>query len=171
MSLTRSITLAGCLFAALATAMPADAQRARGDLQQEMTPAEFKAAGLDKLTTAELAALNNWLQGKVEQVATTAVEEAREQGRQEAIRQNRGFWGDGGSSEPITARLEGDFTGFGKGRIYTLDNGQQWEQTDASTLTGLRGTALPVRITPGLMGVWYMQVEGRNTRAKVRRIK
>ena len=99
-----------------------------------MSPAEFKAAGLDKLDAAELATLNRWLQGKVEAATTQAVaavrEEAREEGRQEVIVKNRGFF-DFGSNEPITGVLQGEFRGFGKGRIYVLDNGQEWEQTDA----------------------------------------
>jgi hypothetical protein len=144
-----------------------------GDLQQQMSPAEFKAAGLDKLNAEELAALNSWLQGKVEQaasVASAAVEQAREEGRQEVIVKNRGFF-DFGSRDPIVAKLEGEFRGFGKGRQYTLDNGQVWEQTDEASVSGVRRDMPTVEITPGLMNVWYLRVEGLNTRAKVRRTK
>mgnify|MGYP006179389613 CR=1 FL=1 len=81
-----------------------------------------------------------------------------------------GFF-DFGSKEPITGVLEGEFRGFGKGRIYTLDNGQTWEQTDATTLAGVRKTSPKVSMNPGLLGVWYMKVEGVNTQAKVRRTK
>lgn len=156
-------------------ALPALAQRVvDGDLQQQMSPQEFKAAGLDKLSATELATLNRWLQGKVEAATTEAVaavrEEAREEGRQEVIVKNRGFF-DFGSKEPITGVLEGEFRGFGKGRIYTLDNGQTWEQTDATTLAGVRKTSPKVSMNPGLLGVWYMKVEGVNTQAKVRRTK
>ena len=155
----------------LAPAFAAQAQRVvEGDLQQQMSTAEFKAAGLDKLSTQELAALNNWLQGKVEQAASQALEQAREEGRQEVIVKNRGFF-DFGSNEPIQATLEGEFRGFGKGRQYTLDNGQVWEQTDDAMVAGVRKQAPQVRITPGLMNVWYLQVDGVNTRAKVRRTK
>ena len=38
-------------------------------------------------------------------------------------------------------------------------------------LGGVRKQAPQVRITPGLMNVWYLQVDGLNTRAKVQRIK
>ena len=64
-------------------------------------------------------------------------EEAREQGRQEVIVKNRGFF-DFGSSEPITGVLQGEFRGFGKGRVYVLDNGQEWEQTDSTSVVGVR---------------------------------
>lgn len=163
----------------LGLAAPALAQRVvEGDLQQQMTPAEFKAAGLDKLSPAELAVLNGWLQGKVaavtagvrEQVREEVREEAREEGRQEVIVKNRGFL-DFGSKEPIVSNIQGEFRGFGKGRRYVLANKQEWEQTDDVTLAGVRRTDPDVSISPGVMGVWYMQIKGVNTKAKVQRVK
>ena len=163
----------------LGLSMPALAQRVvEGDLQQQMSPAEFKAAGLDKLSPSELAALNGWLQGKVaavtagvrEQVREEVREEAREEGRQEVIVKNRGFF-DFGSKEPITSTLQGEFRGFGKGRRYVLANSQEWEQTDSTTVAGVRRTDPEVSISPGVMGVWYLQIKGVNTKAKVQRVK
>lgn len=157
----------------------AQAQRViQGDLQTQMSPEQFRAAGLDKLSTGELASLNAWLQGKVEQAVEQATaqvvaevqEKAREEGRQEVITKNRGFLSFG-SDEPIVSTLQGEFRGFQKGLQFTLDNGQVWEQTDSATLHGVRRTNPGVRITPGVMGVWYFQVDGANTRAKVKRIK
>ncbi|QZN80332.1 hypothetical protein K5K93_17260 [Stenotrophomonas sp. DR822] len=167
--------LLACAAVLLSLSAPALAQRVvQGDLQQQMSPAEFKAAGLDKLNAAELATLNRWLQGKVEAATTEAVaavrEEAREEGRQEVIVKNRGFF-DFGSNEPISGVLQGEFRGFGKGRIYVLDNGQQWEQTDATSVSGVRKQSPKVSISPGVMGVWYLKVEGVNTQPKVRRTK
>lgn len=163
----------------LSLASPVLAQRVvEGNLQQQMSPAEFKAAGLDKLSPAELTALNGWLQGKVaavaadtrEQVREQVREQAREEGRQEVIVKNRGFF-DFGSKEPITSTLPGEFRGFSKGRKYVLANAQEWEQTDDTTLSGVRKQDAAVAITPGVAGVWYLRVEGVNTRAKVRRTK
>lgn len=159
----------------LSLASPALAQRVvEGDLQQQMSPAEFKAAGLDKLSPAELTALNSWLQGKVAAVAADTREQvreqAREEGRQEVIVKNRGFF-DFGSNEPITSTLQGEFRGFGKARRFILANGQEWEQSDDTVLSGVRKTNPAVSISPGLLGVWYLRVDGVNTRAKVRRTK
>jgi len=167
--------LLACAAVLLSLSAPALAQRVvQGDLQQQMSAAEFKAAGLDKLNAAELATLNRWLQGKVEAATTEAVaavrEEAREEGRQEVIVKNRGFF-DFGSNEPISGVLQGEFRGFGKGRIYVLDNGQQWEQTDTTSVSGVRKQSPKVSISPGVMGVWYLKVEGVNTQPKVRRTK
>ncbi len=163
--------LLACTLFLLALSFTASAQRVvDGDLQQQMSPAEFKAAGLDKLDAQELASLNHWLQGTVEAARSRAVEAAREEGRQEVIVKNRGFF-DFGSKDPITATLRGEFTGFGKGRVYTLDNGQQWEQTDAVTVPGVRRQTPGVSIRPGVMGAWYMRVDNINTQPKVRRVK
>ena len=147
------------------------AQRSNeADLQQQMSPEQFRAAGLDKLSPAELAALNAWLQGRVEQSISQVREQALEEGRQEVIVRHRGFLSFG-SDEPIVAVLPGRFSGFARGRQYLLDNGQVWEQTDDARLSGASGNDRQVRISPGLMGAWYLQVDGINTRAKVRRVK
>jgi hypothetical protein len=140
------------------------------DLQQAMSAEEFKAAGLDKLSAGELAALNAWLQRKVDHETAQVKEQAREEGRKEVVEKNRGFF-DFGSSEPIVATLSGDFNGFGKGKQYVLDNGQVWQQMDSATLVGVRKSNPQVSIKPGIMGVWYLRVQGYNTATKVQRIK
>ncbi|KWV10255.1 hypothetical protein [Xanthomonas translucens] len=170
MLLARLIPLVLCAALAVAAA-PAAAQRAvSGDLQAQMSAQQFKAAGLDKLSPQELTALNDWLQGKVAKETAVALEKAKEEGRQEVIVKNRGFF-DFGSQEPIESTLVGTFSGFSKGRRYVLANGQEWEQTEAASLASVRRTAPKVKITPGIMGAWYMQIDTYNTRAKVRRIK
>lgn len=143
-------------------ALPASAQQA---IQQRMTPEQFKSAGLDKLSAEELAYLNRWLDGTLEQAATAAAEQARTRVESES----RGFF-NFGSTEPIVAKLQGEFRGFGKGRTYRLDNGHVWRQSDDARLAGVRLDSPQVTITPSLIGnAWYMQVDGYNTRAKVQR--
>ena len=143
------------------------AAAAQDALQDKMTPAEFKAAGLDKLSARELAALNAWLQGKVvEETRRVAVET-----RKEVEEEHRGFF-DFGSSDPVVARLKGEFAGFENGRRYVLENGQEWRQVDNAKLHGVRRTNPQVTIRPSLIGnAWYLTVEGYNTRTKVQRIK
>ena len=63
-----------------------------------------QAAGLDKLSAKELAALNAWLQQKVTTETAVAVEKAKEEGRKEVVEKNRGFF-DFGSAEPIELSL------------------------------------------------------------------
>ncbi|NIJ68174.1 hypothetical protein [Xanthomonas sp. 60] len=163
-----SFRLSACLLVLLAASSTAAAQRAgAGELRQQMSPAEFKAAGLDKLDAAELAALDRWLQARA---GAAALEAAREEGRQEVVSKNRGFL-DFGSREPIVSTLPGEFRGFAQGRVYVLGNGQHWEQTDGASVGGVRRQDAGVSITPSLTGAWYMQVQGVNTRAKVKRVK
>ena len=137
-------------------------------IEQQMSAEEFKAAGLDKLSAAELARLNAWLARSVPSQA--AIDKAREEGRQEVVKKHRGFF-DFGSKEPIVSNIAGKFDGFGKGRQYTLQNSQVWEQVDDATLTGIHKTDPGVKITPGVVGIWYMKINGYNTAAKVQRIK
>ena len=86
------------------------------------------------------------------------------------VEKNRGFF-HFGSEEPIEASIAGEFNGFGHGKRYTLDNGQVWEQTDSATLSGVRRTSPKVRIKPGVLGVWWMRIDGYNTQAKVQRVE
>lgn len=158
--------------ALLVLAPPSLAQAApmQGNVEEQMSPEEFNAAGLGKLTPQELAALNAWLQRKVGQETAKAVETAREEGREEVVRKNRGFF-DFGTTEPIESNIVGEFRGFAKGRTYTLANGQVWEQVESASLAGVRRDSPKVSIKPGLLGNWFMKLEGYNTAAKVRRIK
>ena len=77
-----------------------------------------------------------------------------------------------GKSEPIESTIPGEFRGFARNRVYVLESGQEWKQVDDASLAGARRTNPKVRIKPSVMGnVWYMQIEGYNTSAKVERIK
>lgn len=136
-------------------------------IEQQMTPEQFRAAGLDRLTPEQLANLNAWLN----RTLVVETEKAAVQAKRKVEDENRGFL-NFGSSEPVISQLKGEFRGFDKGRRYTLANGQEWEQVDGASLPGVRLTDPDVRISPSVLGnVWYMQVGKYNTRAKVKRIK
>ena len=140
---------------------------AQQPIERDMSAPEFKAAGLDKLTPEELLRLNAWLGRKIDTVATEAAAGAKDK----VVQENRGFF-NFGSDEPIIARMTGEFRGFGKGREYTLDNGQVWLQTDSAVLVGARLDRPEVRINPSISGnSWYLAVKGYSTRAKVERVK
>jgi hypothetical protein len=155
-----------CALPALAAAQSAPQPSDQRPIEQRMTPEQFRAAGLDKLSPDELAALNAWLRGTLQAETARAAAQAEQQVKDV----NRGFF-DFGSADPIVARLVGEFRGFEKGQRYTLDNGQVWEQTERARLAGVKLTNPEVAITPGVLGVWWMKVGNYNTRAKVRRIK
>jgi len=165
----------------LAFAQDAASDARFGNLRESMTAEEFKAAGLDKLSDAELAALSGWLTRKVgvetaravEQVrqeTQVAVTQAKEDTRKQVEEENRGFF-DFGSAEPIQSTLAGDFKGFAKGNRYTLANGQVWEQIEPAKLDGVRKTNPEVTVKPGVFNTWFLRIKGYNTPAKVRRVK
>lgn len=162
-----ALVLAAALsLAATGAALAQDAPSRRA-LQQEMSAEEFRAAGLGKLTPQELAALNAWLDRKIVAETSKASADAQRKLKDEV----RGFF-NFGTLDPIDSSIVGEFRGFQKGRNYTLANGQDWEQVDEATLAGVRKTNHKVKITPSRVGsVWYMAIEGYNTRAKVRRVK
>lgn len=165
-SLPRLLLASALLFAGTLPAFAQDAIHTDG-IEQRMTPEQFKAAGLDKLSAGELGSLNQWLNGTIQTETAKATKQAKEKVEDE----NRGFF-NFGSSEPVSGTLVGEFRGFSKGRTYDLDNGQQWRQTDAATLAGVRLTNPKVKITPSLIGnAWYMAIGTYNTRAKVERVK
>lgn len=157
-----------CILLATLLALPAFALAQQSPpIEQAMTTEEFKAAGLDKLSADELARLNAWLDRTIGSEAEKAAALAKDRVEQQA----RGFFSFG-KTDPILASIAGEFRGFGQGRKYVLDNGQEWEQIEPASLVGVRVQSPKVRITPSVIGnAWFLQVDGYNTRAKVRRIK
>jgi hypothetical protein len=157
--LPRLLVLAAALAALPALAAP--------PIEQQMSPEEFRAAGLDKLSPDELARLNAWL-GRTIDVET---QKAATAAKKKVEDDNRGFF-NFGSTDPIRSTIPGEFRGFANGRSYTLANGQVWRQVDDASLAGVRLTDPAVTITPSKIGnAWYMAVGRYGTRAKVMRIK
>ena len=161
----RPLALATTRLATLALAPAAVAQDGK-PIEQQMTPEQFRAAGLDQLSAEQLANLNAWLNRTIDTEAGKAAASAKKQVEDE----NRGFF-NFGSSEPVVGRIVGEFRGFSRGREYTLDNGQVWRQFDSADLPGVNLDNPVVTISPGLFGAWYLKVEGYNTRAKVERVE
>lgn len=163
--------------AALAAAVPAFAQQTR--IEDRLTDAEFRAAGLEKLSEAELARLNALLARGASPTAPAnaapdveaRIAQAREEGRREAaVAADRGVR-PAESREPFESTIPGAFTGFARGREYTLANGQVWKQTDNASIAGARGQDVGVRVRPGLLSAWWLQVDGYNAQAKVERVR
>lgn len=123
-----------------------------------MSSAEFKAAGLDKLSDEELAALNAWLQQNSASV-------------QPATLDRRGFENlDMKNADDVVARIEGEFTGWTGKTVFALNNGQIWQQIEPSTFSA-RASNPRVTIERGLIGGWLLQVEGYNRTVRVKRIR
>jgi len=75
-----------------------------------------------------------------------------------------------GAVESIQSRLIGEFSGWVKGKILKLENGQKWKITSVGK--GFKRMDGPViTITRGFFGSFNAKVEGLNGGAKVKRVK
>lgn len=134
-------------------------------LEERMSAAEFKAAGLDKLTPEELVQLNAWLSQEVGDVARSAAPATPAD--------RRGFETSGTDYSDIETRIAGEFTGWdGRDGRFVLTNGQVWQSVDpGSRLRGVKLDSPLVTIEAGTFGAWFLSVEGYNTRVRVKRVK
>ncbi len=124
-------------------------------IEARMSPAEFKAAGLDKLNKAELQQLNNWING----VKTVYVEKRVEVEKPKE------------STEDINSQLAGEFNGWRGNTTFTLQNGQVWQQNDNSELYASKQSNPKVRVVYSSFSGWKLQVDGYNSWVKVKRVK
>jgi hypothetical protein len=116
-----------------------------GDIQQEMTPEEFKAAGLEKLTPAELSKLNDWLKGYRETTLKVAEKQATEREKRAKI-------------DLIVSRYNGVWTGVVSGEIIELEDGSRWRLANKDEHYGGRADHPAIAVyKAGLFG-WKMRV-------------
>ena len=133
-------------------------------VEERMTEAEFKAAGLDKLSPEELAALNAFIAAETGKVASTLPAAT-------PVADNRGFNQPSGPDGAIYSSISGEFRGWSQGSRFTLDNGQVWQVADSTARLRVKMQDPKVIIEPGALGAWFMKVEGYNARAGVKRLK
>lgn len=101
------------LLASATAVLTLNAQEATADIQQVMTPEQFKAAGLEKLSPEELQNLNKWLYGYRETTAKSATKKAERQ-----------------AAEVAESRVDGTFNGIGGNTIIKLEDGTVWKQAN-----------------------------------------
>ena len=130
-------------------AKPAGAAREEisGSIQQMMTPEEFKAAGLDKLSPEELQKLDAWLQG-YRQVAEQ-VAEKKATARAERTKMDL-----------IVSRVDGSFLGLTGRTVIRLEDGTVWRQANADDRYRAKVTDHPAAaVIHGVFG-YKMRIEG-----------
>jgi hypothetical protein len=127
----------GCLPAGLA-------QNEAAGIEQQMTPSEFKAAGLEKLSPAELAKLNSWLQGYREQAVKQAVKTAV--AREEKTKM-----------QLVVSRIDGVWNGAVSGDVIRLEDGTAWRVANKGEHYGGYADHPAVAIFKSLFG-WKMRV-------------
>jgi hypothetical protein len=103
--------------ALLLTALPVVAQQF-SSLEERMSAADFKAAGLDKLSPQELQNLDNWLR-------------THQQTKMVSASGAPVFYADNQPRDKFTTHLVGHFSGWAGHTVFTLDNGQVWKQAES----------------------------------------
>jgi hypothetical protein len=118
--------IVGALFIlGCAGSAPAAQEILSGSIQEIMTPEEFKAAGLNKLSPEELERLNAWLQGYRE-----ATEKKTEQRVTKSV--TKSFF----KREPIVSRVDGSFAGLRGRTVIKLEDGTVWKQANIDDHAG-----------------------------------
>src|SRR5919204_5241340 len=143
----RCVVIGFC--AILSSAIPASAAppEMSGSIKEMMSPEEFKAAGLSKLSADELQKLDAWLQGyrqiteqKAEKKATARAERTK--------------------MDVLVSRVDGTFDGLTGRTIIRLEDGTVWKQANADDRYRSRNPDHPAAaVIHGVFG-YKMQLEG-----------
>src|SRR6202035_724282 len=148
--LVRCSMLGLCLFFACATPVHAAREEASAGIQQAMTPEEFKAAGLNKLSSEELQKLNAWLQG----YRDVAEKAAEKKATAHAATVERA------KMDMLVSRVDGTFNGLTGRTVIRLEDGTVWKQANADDRYRPKVTDHPAAaVIHGIFG-YQMQIEG-----------
>jgi hypothetical protein len=145
-------------------------QQAFSSLEEQMNGKEYSAAGLEKLTPDELAALNDWI--RAHSLAT--LDSAKPVAAGAGSGDGRGFENQSIKNmdkTTITSRLVGKFTGWDGQTVFKLENGMIWEQADKDKFYIKEVENPVVTIEPGVFNTWRLSVEGYASRCRVERIQ
>jgi hypothetical protein len=119
-------------------------------VEKAMTPADYEAAGLQKLDPAERAKLDEFIRSYVatsnEKVATEAVDKAVKEHKVQA-------------PEVIQSKIVGPFTGYNGRTTFTLENGQRWAQSQRDSAYFPKIDSPPVLIVKSGLG-YRMYIAG-----------
>jgi hypothetical protein len=134
------------------------AERPYVAIEQRLSAAQMQATGLDQLDAEQLSLLNQLLSEEQTSVAAESAAAERERKTREA-------------ETPVASALKGEFRGWQTGTVFELENGQRWRVVDGEYYTNTRLTNPKVTVRPGLLGSWYIRIEGVPIGAKVKRVE
>jgi hypothetical protein len=126
-------------------------------IRELMSPDEYEAAGLDKLSEAERKALDAWLlrytAGEAETLRNTSdeVREAKQEVR-------------------IEARVRAPFEGWSGDTLFHLDNGQVWQQRLDGRFA-YNGSEREVVLDKNFFGFWRLTHVATGRRVGVTRLR
>src|SRR5438094_9688263 len=119
--LIQSVMLGVCVIFICTRSAGAAPQEMSGSIQQMMTPEEFKAAGLNKLSPDELQKLDAWLQGYRQVTEQTAEKKATAKATAESH----------AKMDLLVSRVDGTFNGLTGRTVIRLEDGTVWKQANA----------------------------------------
>jgi len=129
------------------------------DVRSLMTAEEFSASGLQKLSPAEIDALNRWV------VRYTAKEAPMMRERSEVVREAIKQV----DTETMKSRVVGEFRGWYGDTLFRLENGQTWRQR----LPGkwyYKADSPAVELKKNSMGYWVLRVVDADRSVGVTRV-
>ncbi len=153
--------LPGRFSIALTVALLASGGHAEGpDVRTLLTPEEFRAAGLDKLTQQEIDALNRWL-------VTYTARDAPEVRRNDVVVQAQV---EKIEAEGTRTRIAGEFAGWSGDTVFRLENGQVWRQRLPGRWS-YHADSPEVELHKNMLGFWVIRVVDANRSVGVSRVK
>ena len=121
-----------------------------GSIKEVMSPEEFKAAGLNKLSAEELQKLDAWLQGYRQVTEQAAEKKATAKASAESH----------AKMDLLVSRVDGSFQGLNGRTIIRLEDGTVWKQANADDRYRSRVTDHPAAaVIHGVFG-YKMRIEG-----------
>ena len=136
----------------LACVAPAGAAQPEtsGSIKEVMSPEEFKAAGLNKLSAEELQKLDAWLQGYRQVTEQAAEKKATAKASAESH----------AKMDLLVSRVDGTFNGLMGRTVIRLEDGTVWKQANADDRYRAKVTDHPAAaVIHGVFG-YKMRIEG-----------
>ena len=135
------------------------------DVRNLMTPEEFRAAGLEKLDAAEIAALNAWLRTRIQ--APVDMDQPQLEQRDSGTAR----YTDAGEPMQIVSTLVGDFSGWDGETRFHLANGQVWQQRVANKRYRYTGAQpVEVEIARNVFGFYVLKIKSTGRKIGVKRL-
>jgi hypothetical protein len=155
-------------------------------IEQRLTSQQLRETGLDTLTPSQLARLNQLLNAPpaapVNAVIPATLPAAGAQpasafpalGASPAVAakvpateigEDKPLFGF--NDAPIKSRLKGTVSGWDEGTVFTLENGQQWKVLKGNMKLPKPITDSEIRVVPGLVGRWFLEVHEDYPKARV----
>src|SRR5438034_7116066 len=121
-----------------------------GSVKEMMSPEEFKAAGLNKLSADEIQKLDAWLQGYRQVTEQAAEKKATAKASAESH----------AKMDLLVSRVDGTFQGLTGRTVIRLEDGTVWKQANADDRYRPKVTDHPAAaVIHGIFG-YKMRIEG-----------